>query len=143
MIGLAATAAVVAMIVGRPVPIACQSPSAYADGPRPTFAAYVWMHDGRVQDTIYASPLLCSEIADTENIAAQGVAVYAIVHESEHIALDTLDEATVECATLGALRGVLARLGLPEIVQRAMEKVGWSAHLSEPASYITDCQGRW
>lgn len=105
MTSLAPIAAVVAMIVGHPVPVQC-TPINPHDAGLTTFV-------NGAPTLIQLQPGVCWDermpVEDQTIPAALANALLVVIHEAEHVALDSTNEAQVQCAAVRAFPSVLAR----------------------------------
>lgn len=155
MQALAALAALVASVVGHPVPVSCPSATVWASdaavvadtalyGFEP--AAYTTLASPRVEIVLgpaacmYASLLVTQPLSDDPDTEfVEGQALLLVLHESEH-ALGFAGEADAECRAVARFPEALARLGVTGRHAQALAAGASAYHRSMPAYYRTGCE---
>jgi hypothetical protein len=155
MPALAVLAALVASIVGHPVPVSCPAPEVWASdaavaadtalyGFEP--AAYTALASSGAQIVLgptactYASLLATQPSSDDPQAEfVEGEALLLVLHESEH-ASGWAGESDAECRAIARVPEAAAFLGVTGRHAQALEAGALAYHLSMPAYYRTGCE---
>lgn len=129
MIPLATIDSYASQIVHRPVAIVCDSPATEGG-------------DYRFDGIIHLAPGLCVAIRHADHANGDptaAYAMYAVEHEAEHAALDSADEALVDCTTVSNRWQFVKLFRLPAKAATWAMQAMLAYHRSLPAPYQDDC----
>jgi hypothetical protein len=130
MIPMATINQYASQIAGTPVVVVCDSP--------PQWGGYV-VFDGK----IHLQPGLCAWIRSVDKWNGLGPgsaeAMLSLQHEAEHYALNTGDEALVECTTVQNRWNLVRLFKLPARIASWIMDQEVAYHHTLPAPYQNDC----